>query len=343
MHVAVQSRVPTRNAARRGVLLSAAPHTARSRLTPAVHVRAQVHSDGLLAQLRALKVHAFGSSLEEALTTQLVTLQELLRVKSATVFLVQVTGIPAAQQLVPFVHDPSRAFDARSAPENRLAKQAWARRQPIVVSNPIKDSEARSVPEAVGLFPDPCWAKETTSLVTIPLVQNGVVLGVLQLMDRDTAEGRPTVFTHVELDVATLFAGVMALIIGRESGSSLRAVDRASKELEHWVKECAKGMSLPALLENISLALRNLVGVDRATIFLLDEQGDLIMHVASGVEGAIRCKVGEGFVGQAVAQEKVLNIADAYSSRMFNPETDSFRMFRALIPHACRPHAVCAT
>jgi len=109
-------------------------------------------------------------------------------------------------------------------------------------------------------------------------------------------------------------------------------------------------MSLPALLENISLALRNLVGVDRATIFLLDEQGDLITHVASGVEGAIRCKVGEGFVGQAVAQEKVLNIADAYSSRMFNPEMDSFRMFcalippgRALIPHACRPHAVGAT
>ena len=96
------------------------------------------------------------------------------------------------------------------------------------------------------------------------------------------------------------------------------------KDLERCVAECAKGSTdLSLLLETVSHAARTLVGADRATIFVHDqEKKELKTFVGHGLKGVITLKLGQGFVGYSAEHSKILNIPDAYKSSMFNPDTD---------------------
>lgn len=83
---------------------------------------------------------------------------------------------------------------------------------------------------------------------------------------------------------------------------------------------------LDQLLEAFTLKIGQILHADRTTIFLVDEEQDqLWAKVASGQDGQqeeIRIPRTSGIAGHVAATGEALNIPDAYSHPMFNPEVD---------------------
>ncbi len=83
-------------------------------------------------------------------------------------------------------------------------------------------------------------------------------------------------------------------------------------------------LDLDRLLALIMEKVRELMSADRATLFLLAENGrELWSKVLDGGEGQeIRLKVGEGIAGWVASSGEIVNIGDAYSDDRFQPAVD---------------------
>ncbi len=85
---------------------------------------------------------------------------------------------------------------------------------------------------------------------------------------------------------------------------------------------------LDVLLGTIVEATCDVLGCERATIFLYDSATDeLYSRVAKGVE-AIRFPAERGIAGAAAKQRACINVPDAYADGRFNPEVDRKTGFR---------------
>ncbi len=83
-------------------------------------------------------------------------------------------------------------------------------------------------------------------------------------------------------------------------------------------------LDLDRLLALIMEKVRELMSADRATLFLLAEDGrELWSKVQDGGESQeIRLKVGEGIAGWVASSGDTVNIGDAYSDERFQPAVD---------------------
>lgn len=85
---------------------------------------------------------------------------------------------------------------------------------------------------------------------------------------------------------------------------------------------------LDVLLGTIVEATCDVLGCERATIFLYDRSRDeLYSRVAKGIE-AIRFPAELGIAGAAAQQRACINVPDAYADPRFNPEVDRKTGFR---------------
>jgi len=80
------------------------------------------------------------------------------------------------------------------------------------------------------------------------------------------------------------------------------------------------------MLQAVTLKIREMLGAERATIFLVDRgRGKLVSRVAHG-EGdkplQIEVPITAGIAGRVAASGETLNIADPYHDPNFNPEVD---------------------
>jgi len=105
-------------------------------------------------------------------------------------------------------------------------------------------------------------------------------------------------------------------------------VEQLRHENEHLrrILDIARHMAvtndLDVLLGTIVEATCEVLGCDRATIFLYDAATDeLYSRVAKGVE-AIRFPADKGIAGQAAQERCCINVPDAYADPRFNPEVD---------------------
>jgi len=81
---------------------------------------------------------------------------------------------------------------------------------------------------------------------------------------------------------------------------------------------------LGSLLDLIAREATNLLGCDRASIFLLDrERNELWSQVALGSSEILRFGAGEGIAGHTVQTGETVNVADAYSDPRFYDAIDS--------------------
>jgi putative nucleotidyltransferase with HDIG domain len=87
---------------------------------------------------------------------------------------------------------------------------------------------------------------------------------------------------------------------------------------------------LDALLRDMATVTTQLLGADRATIFIVDrERGEIWSRVALGTgAGEIRQAIGVGIAGLVAATGETVNIADAYDDPRFNPEPDQRTGYR---------------
>ena len=105
--------------------------------------------------------------------------------------------------------------------------------------------------------------------------------------------------------------------ITREFEYFLRAIELINNE--------ALETMLEQLLEAFTLKIGQILQADRTTIFLVDEEKEqLWSKIVQGEDGTreIRLPMNVGIAGQVAATGECLNIPDAYSSPLFNPDVD---------------------
>src|SRR5580700_6727046 len=86
---------------------------------------------------------------------------------------------------------------------------------------------------------------------------------------------------------------------------------------------------LGALLDLIAREATNLLGCDRASIFLLDAQRhELWSQVALGSDQILRFDASLGIAGSAVTTGKTVNVRDAYSDPRFYGNIDGNTGYR---------------
>jgi putative ABC transport system ATP-binding protein len=79
---------------------------------------------------------------------------------------------------------------------------------------------------------------------------------------------------------------------------------------------------LEQVLEAFTLKIGELLGADRATLFVVDEaRGELWSKVVEKA-GEIRIPLGSGIAGRVAATGKPLNVVDAYADPLFRPDVD---------------------
>ncbi len=110
---------------------------------------------------------------------------------------------------------------------------------------------------------------------------------------------------------------------------AIRNVGRLRRILEA-VKLLNTTIDLAELTAIILKIVREEVGVDRATVFLVDgEHQEIRSVVAQGVEGSeIRLRVGDGIAGTVAATGEIIDIPDAYADSRFNRSFDTALQYR---------------
>eukprot|EP00756_Hemistasia_phaeocysticola_P023987 Hpha_TRINITY_DN15922_c1_g3::TRINITY_DN15922_c1_g3_i1::g.71619::m.71619 len=140
--------------------------------------------------------------------------------------------------------------------------------------------------------------------------------------------------------------GLLALM-GKQAGihlanstlyNQLQLEGKKSKTLLEVTKEITDvNVELESMMERIMMRARQVLTVERATLFLLDEHRQELWSALTDAEtadklrdggedvpgaGVIRVPVGIGLAGHVAVKGEVLNIPDAYKHEMFNPEYD---------------------
>ncbi|MBD2464219.1 GAF domain-containing protein [Oscillatoria sp. FACHB-1407] len=109
-------------------------------------------------------------------------------------------------------------------------------------------------------------------------------------------------------------------------------LDQITREFEHFLRaiEMINNEALETMLEQIlqafTLKIGQILQADRTTIFLVDEEKELLWSKVAQGEGGkqieIRLPINVGIAGHVASTGEYLNIPDAYSHHLFNPDVD---------------------
>jgi sigma-B regulation protein RsbU (phosphoserine phosphatase) len=107
----------------------------------------------------------------------------------------------------------------------------------------------------------------------------------------------------------------------------------ALEQLLEIARQLGATTDLGALLAAIVDAATDLLGCERATVFLYDPDAqELSSRIATGIEGSaiseIRFPVNKGIAGEVARTGDSINLPDAYADRRFNSEFDKASGFR---------------
>jgi adenylate cyclase len=109
-------------------------------------------------------------------------------------------------------------------------------------------------------------------------------------------------------------------------------LDQITKEFEHFLRaiEMINNEALETMLEQIleafTLKIGQILRAERTTIFLVDEEKQMLWSKVAQGEGEkyleIRVPINVGIAGHVAATGEYLNIPDAYAHPLFNPDVD---------------------
>ncbi len=99
--------------------------------------------------------------------------------------------------------------------------------------------------------------------------------------------------------------------------------DRASLlRLLEVARQLAAPSDLTDLLEQIINAGREVLGADRASVFLFDpETKELFIKIGTNLD-ELRFSIDKGIAGECACTRKIINVPDCYDDPRFNPEVD---------------------
>jgi K+-sensing histidine kinase KdpD len=181
--------------------------------------------------------------------------------------------------------------------------------------------------DAADIFNPILREKGIKSLLGVPLVARGRVLGVLHVgtlahhrFDRDEIELLEIVGERVALaiDHGILFEEL------RESRESAEATADRLRRVQEVTDAALGGLTLDDLLDELLERIRDALDADTAAILLLEESTDeLVARAAKGieeeVERRVRIPLGEGFAGRVAASREIVAIEDVGHADVVNP------------------------
>lgn len=191
---------------------------------------------------------------------------------------------------------------------------------PLIVNDPYSDSRF-----------DPKFDKKnnfiTRNLISLPVRDHdGKVAAVIQCVNGKSSAGFGPQDTTV-LSVLGVQAGI-TLHNAKLYDDAMRTQQKI--ELLLYVsKTVNEKLDLDHVFSSIMERAKEVMNVQRATLFLLDEERDELwskLVMDGGV--IIRVPTNAGFVGHAYSSGSVLNIPDAYEDPRFNTSVDSKTGFR---------------
>ncbi len=116
------------------------------------------------------------------------------------------------------------------------------------------------------------------------------------------------------------------------------------KKLFQVSTEIAREKNLRILLIKLADMTKEILDTDRCSIFLNDEKTDELWTIVAHGIGEIRIPNTKGIAGEVYQTAKPLNIRDAYSSSLFNPNVDKKTGYRTrtilAIPLINRGHII---
>lgn len=137
--------------------------------------------------------------------------------------------------------------------------------------------------------------------------------------------------SHAQLDLRvarmySTFGASLGVLTGCLLGMSILLVmdtDRADR--------ARRAKELNSIFESIMDEGHKLLGAERATLFMLDDdKKELWSRVAMGTKGIIKVPSDAGIVGLSVTRGEVVNVPDAYQHDKFNRSIDQETGYRTV-------------
>jgi len=146
---------------------------------------------------------------------------------------------------------------------------------------------------------------------------------VKEAMDLQKTNGKPLGNILVELGYITSNLITEALNVVQKREVQLAQLLNVSSDM---IKE----MELTSLLKYTMDEASRIIGADRCTLYLIDENtNELRSFIAQRVEvQEIRMPLGKGIAGFVAKTGELVNLEDAYKSPLFNPNTDKETGYR---------------
>ncbi|HUV31889.1 MAG TPA: SpoIIE family protein phosphatase [Acidobacteriota bacterium] len=184
-------------------------------------------------------------------------------------------------------------------------------REPAIVADPAGDP--RVEPELVRQA-----GIEIRSLVSVPLIGKGQMIGVVEAINKSDGD-----FTETDLDILTGLNNQIAVAI--DNAHLYREVKREAFE-RHALYEIGKKLSssleLDELLREILDSLRQVVSFDSGGVFLIDpETGDMKSIYAVGYDptrqDSLQLKIGQGLIGNVATTGQPVIVPDVSSNDQY--------------------------
>ena len=192
--------------------------------------------------------------------------------------------------------------------------------QPLNITDAYED-------ERFNKAGDTATGYRTMAILCMPIRDPyGRVIGVTQMLNKRGGVARFTSDDEALLDMYSIFSGI-GLHNSQLYDQSVRESKKA-RTLLQVSTALSSTLQLFELIQVIMQSARKLLNADRCTLFLIDEEtGDLVSRLSSGT-GEIRIPRNAGIAGHVATSGTVLNIADAYTTPLFNQNVDTATGYR---------------
>jgi len=182
--------------------------------------------------------------------------------------------------------------------------------------------------QEVSITQDPIWARGAHAAVLAPMRAGGQVVGVLSAMSY-----RPHTFTSEEIDVLSAIGGMFGVAV---ENARLYEEVRSNLAQMAYFNQVGSGLTanldLKQVLEIIMQGVTSLIGVERASIFLIDEFTDkLVLEYSVGGHAPIELDAPwKGIVGWIASHNTPTISNDVRRDPRFLPDFDTDTQFDTL-------------
>lgn len=143
------------------------------------------------------------------------------------------------------------------------------------------------------------------------------VIGVVQLVNKEGGKS----FTPQDLCMLSIFCSELTIFVCGSVGSQNSQADMtALVDLLETVRNLGPDGPLSSLIFTITRRTAEMIGTDRATLFVVDPIAQQMWSMQGEIN--IRIPINAGIAGTCATTGEIINIKDAYKDDRFNPAFD---------------------